>query len=88
MNSFFIMNEYQQRAAEEILKDLNFNDFQIDLIGRVLSMEKDDELVKCVEIKSYGDYYSDAFGPIMCLNKNRKACVRRNFLGQDLTKFK
>ena len=70
------MDMYKQRAFEEILKYLKYNDNQLDLIGRVFSMEEDKELVRFVELKSCEDYINSLFGPIICLDNERKVNIR------------
>jgi len=47
--------DYIQRAARQIVQDLNFSDEQLDLIGRILSLEENKDLVRFVELSNYSN---------------------------------
>lgn len=44
------MDEYSERAAQEILTGFNFGEEQLDLVGRILSLDKDTSLVRYAHV--------------------------------------
>ena len=65
------MVKYKLNAAYEIASELKFSDEQLDFLGRLLSLEKDD-LVRFVEINNFADCF-DNDGPLINLRKNNRS---------------
>jgi hypothetical protein len=57
---------------EHILSDLGFSEEQIDVVGKVLSLEGDKELVRFVEMSRYEDLLDSVHGEIMLLEKKSR----------------
>lgn len=70
------MDKYYQRAVEQIILDLNFTLEQLDLIGKILSLEDNDDLVRFVELSRYGDLLDDKGGEFMYIKSPRKVHAR------------
>ena len=70
------MEEYIGRAAREILTDLNFSQEQLDLVGRILSLDKDTDLVRYAHIDKCTNLYLNGRDPIFEAGKPRHVEMR------------
>ena len=70
------MAEYIGRAAREILTDLNFSQEQLDLVGRILSLDSDTNLVRYAHIDKCTNLYLNGQDPIFEAGKPRHIEMR------------
>ncbi|MBI4141623.1 hypothetical protein HY484_01720 [Candidatus Woesearchaeota archaeon] len=57
-----------------LMKILRFSDEQLDMIGRILSLDEDKELIRFTYIDRYEDFYFSK-GPVIDISKNRKVTI-------------
>ncbi len=69
------MPDYFTKAAEKILKGLNYGDAQLDIVGRIFSLAEDTDLVRFVEISDLTNEYL-GLQPIIELNKPRQISLK------------
>jgi len=72
------MNQYKQKAAEVIVRDLRFTEDQLDIVGRLLFMEDEKELVKYVKIECGGGVSIHPGGPELPRNVNVYVILQEN----------
>lgn len=70
------MDEYTQKAAQEILTGLNFSKEQLDLVGRILSLDKDASLVRYAHVDRCTNLFINGRDPIFETGKPRHIEMR------------
>ena len=69
------MTDNLERAALQIARDLNFSSNLLELIGKILSLEDEKELVRFVELSKYGNLF-DMNGELFYIQNSRTAHAR------------